>query len=113
MKSKELKKLLLEHLSKIPIVQIACDKAGVSRATFYRWRNDDKEFDKSVEEAMAEGKMFINHTSESQVISLVRDKSWQAIAFWLKHHHPEYGDKVELTAKIKYEDETLTPEQEA
>ena len=35
------KEQLLEILKKTPIVQIACEKAGVGRATYYRWRKDD------------------------------------------------------------------------
>lgn len=112
MKAEKEKNLLLEQLRKIPIIQIACDKAGVGRATFYRWKNDDKDFSKAVGIAMNEGKLFINDLSESQVISLVRDKNWQAIAFWLKHHHPDYADRIELMARVQYSEESLTTEQE-
>lgn len=113
MNTEKEKKLLLEQLSKIPIIQISCDKIGIGRTTFYRWKNEDKKFAKAVEEAMNEGKLFINDLSESQVISLIREKNWQAISFWLKHHHPDYGDKLELMARLQYSDENLTPEQEA
>jgi len=38
------KKVLLEHLKKTPILQFAVEKSGVSRATVYRWRSEDKAF---------------------------------------------------------------------
>jgi hypothetical protein len=51
--------------------------------------------------------------SESQVISLIKDKNWPAISFWLRHHHPKYANKIEVEANIKNIDEELNPEQEA
>ena len=36
------KELLVEQLKKTPIVQVVCEKIGVSRASYYRWRKDDK-----------------------------------------------------------------------
>ena len=37
-RQKKEKLLLIEQLSKYPVVQVACEKTGVSRATYYRWR---------------------------------------------------------------------------
>lgn len=108
------KAAVLEHLKKIPIVQIACEKSGVGRASYYRWRNEDADFKKAADEAMAEGVLFINDMSEAQVISLIRDKNWQAIRFWLLSHHPSYKTKVDFSGHITYsDDEELTPEQAA
>lgn len=113
MKPDKIKNLILEQLGKIPIVQIACEKAGVSRATYYRWRKDDKEFERSADEAIIEGEALISDMSEHQVISLIRDRNFQAIQLWLKHHHPKYGNKVEVTGNLKLEEEPLTQEQQA
>ena len=113
MKTDKNKQLLLDCLGKTPIIQIACEKAGVSRATYYRWRKENIEFAKTADEAITEGELFINDMSESQVISLIKDKNWPAISFWLRHHHPKYANKIEVEANIKQLDEKLTPEQEA
>ncbi len=113
MKSDKQKELLLEQLKKTPIVQIACEKNSVSRATYYRWRKDNPDFAKAADEAINEGLLLINDLSESQLISAIRDKNLGAIVFWLKHHHPAYATRVEIDAKIKQIDERLTPEQEA
>ena len=103
--------LLLEQLKKTPIVQIACEKTDVGRSTYYRWRDEDKEFAKRADEALQEGSLLINDMAESQLLSAVRDKNMTAIIFWLKHHHKAYANRLEISA-IRPEEEALTPEQE-
>ena len=49
--------------------------------------------------------------SEHQIISLIKDKNWSAISFWLRHHHPKYADKIKIEANINNTDEELTSEQ--
>ena len=103
--------LLLEQLKKTPIVQIACEKTDVGRSTYYRWRDEDKEFAKRADEALQEGSLLVNDMAESQLLSAVRDKNMTAIIFWLKHHHKAYANRLEISA-VKPEEEVLTPEQE-
>lgn len=104
---------LLEQLKKTPIVQIACEKSGIGRATYYRWRQEDKKFAEMADEALLEGSLLVNDMAESQLMSAIRDKNLGAIIFWLKHHHPNYTTRVEVTARLKSDNETLTSEQEA
>lgn len=106
------KELILEQLKRIPIIQVACEKAGIARATFYRFRNDDPDFKRAVEEAITEGISFITDMSESQLITLIKEKNWPAISFWLKHHHPNYTNKLEIVGNSLMAHEELTPEQE-
>ena len=112
MKNDKSKQLLIEQLRKTPIVLVACEKMGVSRATFYRWFKEDEKFKESAQEALGEGKNLINDMAESQLISSIKDKNFQAIAYWLKHNHPNYSNKLELSGKISTQSEKLTPEQE-
>jgi hypothetical protein len=105
------KELLLEYLKKMPIVETACARASVGRSTFYRWRKEDKEFAKAVFEAMAEGEGLITDLSENQLISLIKDRNFQAIQLWLKHHHKKYAEKLDITANVNIKEEPLTPEQ--
>jgi len=105
------KKVIIEQLRKTPIIQIACERASVSRATFYRWRDQDKEFERAVKEALTEGEIFINELSESQLISLIREKNWSAISFWLRNHDPKYTQRIEISTTQPQE--KLNPEQEA
>lgn len=113
MKTVKIKELVIEKLKKTPIVQFACEKVGIGRATFYRWKKDDKDFAGEVEEALREGSLLVNDIAESQLMSAIKEKNITAIIFWLKHHHPNYTTKVEVTARLKSDNEILTPEQEA
>ena len=113
MKKAKLKDAFLEQLKKVPIVQVACEKAGLSRNTVYRWRNEDETFRKEMEIALEEGEALVNDMSESQLLTLIREKNWPAISFWLKHRNPKFRDKVELSGKITHENKPLTSEQEA
>lgn len=112
MKTDKSKQLLIEQLRKTPIVLVACEKMCISRATFYRWFKEDEKFKESAQEALGEGKNLINDMAESQLISSIKDKNFQAIAYWLKHNHPNYSNKLELSGKISTQSEKLTPEQE-
>ncbi len=105
------KMLLLEQLKKTPIVQIACEKAGIGRATYYRWRKKDKEFTKVADEAISEGSFLVNDMAESQLMSAIRDRNLAAIIFWLKHHHPAYTTRVEVSGRIEHLRQELTEEE--
>lgn len=104
---------LIEQLKKTPIIQIACEKVGVGRATFYRWRKDDKEFAEQVEQALNDGAYLVSDMAESKLISAIKKESLPAIIFWLKSHHPKYRTKLDVNASFRNLDEPLTPEQEA
>lgn len=84
------KALAIDHLKKVPIVSVACERAGVGRATFYRWCADDEVFEKAVQDAIAEGEKLINDMSESQLMGLMRDKNWQAIKYYLEKRNPKF-----------------------
>ncbi len=104
---------LLEQLRKTPIVQIACDKAGIGRATYYRWRKEDETFAMAAEQAIHDGLLLVNDMAESQLMASIRDQNMTAIIFWLRHHHPDYTNKLEVTTHLKHLDQGLTPEQQA
>jgi hypothetical protein len=109
-KSDELKEALLEQLRKSPILQIACEKLNIHRMSVYRWRKDDPEFDKAIEEALLDGQLLVNDLAESQLISAVKDRNMHAIMAWLKHHHPAYRTKVQIEGTVNTIQE-LSPEQ--
>lgn len=105
------KELLLELLRKTPIVQIACEKVGIGRATYYRWKKEDAKFAKVSDQALLDGNLLVNDMAESQMMSAIKDKNMTAIIFWLKHHHSAYATKIEITASNKNQDVVLTDEQ--
>jgi hypothetical protein len=105
------RELVIEQLKKTPIVQIVCEKVGISRSTYYRWRNN-KDFCKKSDQALQEGSELVNDMAESQLLSAIREQNMTAIIFWLKHHHKAYATKVELHGKLGHEVQTLTKKQE-
>lgn len=109
-RNKTEQKVVLEQLRKIPIVQIACERSNIGRSTYYRWRREDVKFKKATDEAMQDGEEMINDLSESQLITLIKEKNFPAIQLWLRQHHPKYRNKVEVTTRTE-EDEQLTPEE--
>lgn len=112
MKLEKEKEMLLECLRQNAIVGLCCKRTNIGRATFYRWKKEDAEFAKLAEGAIFEGENLITEMSESQLISLIKDRNFQAVQLWLKHHHPKYANKIELSGNINIKEEPLTPEQE-
>lgn len=108
-KNEPIKRLLLDQLRKTPIVEAACQKVGISRMTFYRWKAGSKSFAKQIDEALLEGRTYVSDLAESQLISAVKDRNIPAIMYWLRHHHPSYANTLQI--KHAVEDEALTPEQ--
>lgn len=96
MKKAKTSKLFLEELEKLPIIQVACERTGISRNTLYRWQKEDLEFAKDVQKALREGVSFINDMSESVLLTLIKDKDFRAVSFWLKSRHPSYKPRIDV-----------------
>ncbi len=109
MKKNKFQDQFLDELRKVPIVQVACEKTGLSRNSVYRWRKDDKEFLKKMDNALSEGVALVNDMSESQLLTLIKEKNYPAISFWLRHRNDNYKNKLEITTKD--DNEELTPSQ--
>lgn len=109
MKKNKFQQTFIDELRKVPIVQVACEKAGLSRNSVYRWRKEDKGFLKSMDSALAEGVAFVNDMSETQLLTLIKEKSFPALSFWLRHRNDNYKNKLEITTKD--DDEELSPSQ--
>lgn len=103
---------VVEILEKSPVIQIACDRANISRATFFRWKSEDTEFANKVDEALSDGKGFISDMAIAQLIRAVKEGNPTMIKFWLTKHHIDYRDKIDITAEIKHKDPIFTPEQQ-
>lgn len=110
MKKNKLQNQFFEELAKVPIVQVACEKTGLSRNSVYRWKKEDPEFYKKMEEAISAGVAFVNDMSESQLLTMIKEKNWSAISFWLKHRNNNYKDKIEITTME--DNGEMSPEQE-
>lgn len=97
--SKKQKNLFLEQLTKTPIVQFACEKTGISRASYYRWRKDDPAFALAANEAIDEGVLLVNDLAESKLISAIKNDSLAATKFWLQFRHKAYSRPVIIVEK--------------
>jgi len=104
------KQLFIDQLRKTPIVQAVCEKVGVSRSSFYRWKQADAEFAKACDEALEEGCQLVNDLAESQLMTAIRDGNLTGVIFWLKNHHVKYRNKLDVTANIIQE--KLRPDQQ-
>ncbi len=111
MKKDKVKDVFLAQLRKVPIIQVACEKVGISRNSVYRWKKEDPEFEQAMNTALEEGESLVNDMSENQLLVLIREKNWHAISFWLRKRNPKFKDRVEVEVAQKQEE--LTPEQES
>jgi ACT domain-containing protein len=105
------KKLIVEQLKQTPIVQTACEKVGVGRSTYYRWRKEDNEFAQEADEALLAGKLLVNDLAESKLMSQIRDNELSAIKFWLRNNHPRYARKLNVNANLNHQTNELSDEQ--
>ena len=94
------KQEVLDLLRKTPIVQIVCERTGVSRATFYRWKEKDKVFAKQADESLTQGSNLINDLAESHLISRIKEQDLTAIIFWLKNHHSQYRNEAKTEINV-------------
>lgn len=106
------KEALIKQLKSTPVVEVACKKVGIGRASYYRWRKEDPEFSEMADEALFSGKNLINDLAESQLIRAIQEGNMTSIIFWLKHHHNDYRTRLELSGRIEAIGKRLTPEQE-
>ncbi len=109
MKKNKIQDQFFLELEKVPITQVACEKAGVSRNSVYRWRKEDKTFSKKMDESIARGVALVNDMSESQLLTLIKEKSYSAISFWLRHRNDNYKERIEVVTKE--DNEALSPAQ--
>jgi hypothetical protein len=84
------KQLMLSTLKEMPIVAVACEKSGIGRTSYYRWLKEDKKFSRKSEEAINDGDRFLNDMAQSQTVSLMKDKYWPTIKYYLDNRHPNY-----------------------
>ena len=105
------KEAVIENLKRMPIIEIACNKSGVSRATYYRWKEQDPEFSQAVDKAQEEGEALIRDVAVSKIIKGINDDNLTAAMYWLNHRDPRFSNKVEISTTTKPQ-EALSKEQE-
>ncbi len=101
------KKHFLEMLEKVPVINVACKRSGISRATLYRWKDQDEGFALIVSNKLAEGVLSINDLAKSKLIELISQGNLSASIFWLKTHDSEFVEKRSMS--IEHYNKTTQP----
>ena len=99
MKRDRVQNRFLDELKKVPIVQVACERCGISRQSVYRWRLEDSEFRRRMMSALEEGDALVDDICESQLLSKVKDGHFPAIRYRLDRLHPKYRKQVSTTSQ--------------
>lgn len=109
------KKALIDELKRMPIIEVACRKTDTGRTTYYRWREEDKEFARESDEAIKFGKLIINDLAESKVITGIKNDDRTYTIYWLNNNHKSYINKFKapqiMKEKIKEEIINITDEE--
>lgn len=80
----------LKELEEYPLVELACRKVGISRATFYRWREQDYDFKVEVQQAEERSRSKVNDLAESKLLENVKNNDYRSIVYWLAHNNRRY-----------------------
>jgi hypothetical protein len=89
----KLKKAVVVQLRKTPLVQFACEKTGVGRSTYYKWRAEDNIFARVADRAIESSRFLMNDLAESKLLNQIQGDILPAITFWLRHNHPKYASE--------------------
>jgi len=90
-KNKRSKKAsFIKELEDHPLVERACRKVGVSRATYYRWRQEDSVFRMDVEIAQERGRDKLTDFAESKLLELMNNSHYPSIVYWLSRNSKRY-----------------------
>lgn len=89
LKSQRSKEKLLGFLRDSGNISYSCKRAGISRETYYLWRQD-KAFALEADAAIAFGKDFVNDLAHTQLIQNIQQGNMGAVKFQLASCHPDY-----------------------
>ena len=81
---------LVAELERTGIPLTACSKVGVSRSTYYRWRQENIVFKLQTDEAIQIGRENITDLAESKLVKNIGDGNQRAIEFQLRHNDSRY-----------------------
>ena len=84
------KQKFLDELEEVPIVSVACRRTGISKATIYRWRDEDARFAKLMTKAIERGRQSITDLAEGQTVVLMKKGDFRAIKYWLDNNERRY-----------------------
>lgn len=89
----ETKQKLLQEIEKVGNVYSSCLKIGINKATYYRWKKEDKEFSKLAGKAEKTGRENMCDIAEHALMQNVKEKRMDAIKYVLGHNSKRYQPK--------------------
>ena len=96
---------ILECLAESGNVSYACKRVGISRETYYRWRDED-EFSVESDAAIRDGKEFVNDLAHTKLMQSIQEGYFPAVKFQLSNCHDDYHPKKTTSP---YRIEEMTP----
>lgn len=93
-KTAEQKVAILEQLAKCCIIQLACERTGIGRSTYYNWLAEDKEFKELADKAINAGRAYLNDIAFSGLLKRIQENNITMLIFWLKNNHPWFAEKI-------------------
>ena len=98
----ELKNKLVGEIAKSGNVYFSCNRVGIGKSSYYRWKKEDPEFNRSAELAVREGIENNCDVAEHALMLKIKDKDINAIKYQLSHNSPRYMPKHNKTVRIEH-----------
>jgi hypothetical protein len=89
-RTSRMQRKVLEHIAESGNISYSCKRAGVSRETYYAWKQSDEVFAKDAALAVEYGKSFVNDLAHTQLILNIQKGNMQAVRFQLISCHEDY-----------------------
>jgi len=86
----KLKKKLLKEIEKFGNVYLSCQKIGIDKATYYRWKESDEKFRAQAEKSEEIGRENIGEVAEYGLLQNIKEKNQRAIEFALVNISKKY-----------------------
>jgi hypothetical protein len=84
------KQKLLDEISKFGNIYLACLRVGISRADYYRWIKEDKNFKENAEDAVRVGRENFIDICEGSLIKNVKNGNQRAVEYGLRFNSERY-----------------------
>lgn len=103
------KKKLLDEIQKFGNVSSSCLKAGVDKATYYRWKKKNKKFSTEADEAEILGRGGISDIAEHGLLINIKNGNQRAIEYALNHNSERYKQKTDTNVYMNYKKDSSLP----
>jgi hypothetical protein len=84
------KQKFLDELESLPIVSVVCKRTGISKATIYRWIEDDAGFKKNYTRALKRGRETLVDHAESKLVKMADREHFGAVKMILEANSKRY-----------------------